>query len=100
MHVQPQMLVQQEATISMQTPDFVGGAKDVHMFGLSKKEHVTIQQKTQRNIIHNARKLAIIRKNNGQKPYYVTRDSFEKPKPPPPEYMGEHVVWLLQCFRP
>jgi hypothetical protein len=49
---------------------------------MSKKKQATMLRKVRRTIVANARKQAIIRKANGQKPFFVTCDSSRKLKPP------------------
>jgi hypothetical protein len=41
---------------------------------MSKKKQATMLRKARRTIVANARKQAIIRKANGQKPFFVTCD--------------------------
>jgi len=59
------------------------GTKEVVNVGLTKKEQQIVQCKARRLIVNKARKLSIIRKANGQKPFFVTYDPFKKPQPPP-----------------
>jgi hypothetical protein len=56
------------------------GEDDVIIVGMSKKECVVVIRKACRNIVNNAHRQAIIRKFNGQKPFFVTYDSSGKPK--------------------
>ncbi len=58
------------------------GEKQVIIVGLSKKEWQTIQCKARKLIVNKACKLAIIRKANRQKPFFVSYDPSGKPQLP------------------
>lgn len=62
--------------------------EEVFVIGGIKKEHVALQHKARIEIMANARKMAIERKANGHKPFFVTCDSTKKPKPPPIKIFG------------
>jgi hypothetical protein len=58
------------------------GAKEVVNVGLTKKEQQIVQCKVRRLIVNKACKLAIIKKTNGHKQFFVTYDPSRKPQPP------------------
>jgi hypothetical protein len=61
---------------------------------MSKKERVTMLQKTWRTIVANACKQVIIQKANSQKTFFVTCDSLGEPKSP---YQNIWVNMLHAC---
>jgi hypothetical protein len=62
--------------------DDVEGGEDVFIIGLSKKEREVVQHKTRSVIVNKACNMAIERKANGMKLFFVTCDSTKKPKAP------------------
>jgi hypothetical protein len=75
-------------------------AKEVITLGLSRKECAFVQRKAQRQIVYNARKLTITRKNNGLKLFFVTCDSFRKPKPPHRNIWVNMLHGYCSCLDP
>jgi len=73
--------------------------EEVFAIGGTKREHVALQCKARKEIVANAWKMAIERKVNGHKPFFVTCDSTRKPKPLPLKYLGKHVMGILWHFR-
>ncbi len=63
--------------------DDVEGGEDVLTIGLSKKECKVVQRKAHKVIMNKACKMAIKKKANGMKLFFVTCDSTRKPKVPP-----------------
>lgn len=55
---------------------------------MNTKECVIALRKAHMNIMNNAQRQAIIRKSNGQKPFFVTCESSRKPK------ALHHNIWI------
>jgi hypothetical protein len=49
---------------------------------MSNKQRVAMQCKAHKKIVVNVCKMALIKKVNGKKPFFVTCDATRKPKPP------------------
>ncbi|KAH8949932.1 hypothetical protein BDL97_10G057800 [Sphagnum fallax] len=92
--------VQPQVTQQMHRSDAAMGGEEVITLRLSKKEHASAQRKARRTIVNNARKLAITRKANGQKPFFVTCDSSGKPKPPHRNIWVNMLRGYCSCLDP
>ncbi len=92
--------VQPQVTQQMHRSDAAMGGEEVITLRLSKKEHASAQRKARRTIVNNARKLAITRKANGQKPFFVTCDSSGKPKPPHRNIWVNMLHGYCSCLDP
>jgi hypothetical protein len=62
--------------------DHLLGAKEVVTIGFTKKEQQIVQCKARKLIVNKACKLVIIKKANGQKPFFVSCDPFGEPNCP------------------
>ncbi len=68
--------------------------EDVLIVGMSKKI-VVAQQKHQKAIVNEARKQAIIKKANGQKPFFCDMLLFQEALTCTLQHLGQYVVWVL-----
>lgn len=80
--------------------DHLLGVEELVTIGFIKKEQQIVQCKACRLIVNKAWKLVIIKKANGQKPFFVSCDPFGEPQPPHKNIWINMLCGYCSCLDP